>query len=176
MASVRHTLRNVRFPALTGVCAVAAVSLLSVVCAEVQKQPAAPLPEPLRKHLVDERFEIVTSVRGLPLGVREAMQTLFGSQTLDIAEPGAAFQIAPAVRNPELPTRRLIAAGCSIDHCLVHYERGGKAHTWHVALFHWTPQATQFEWGGIAPNTLTTVDDVRSAVLAGNVRGANGTW
>ena len=175
MASSRHTMRRVRFAALTGVCSIAAVSLLSVVCADVQKQSAASLPETLRVHLTNERFEIVTSIRGLPLGVREAMQTLFGSQALDIAEPGAEFQNAPPVRNPALPTRRLIAAGCSTDHCLVHYERAGTRHTY-VTLFHWTPQATRFEWGGISPNALTTINNVRAAVLSGKVKGANGVW
>ncbi len=48
----------------------------------------------------DGRFGIVTSIRGLPLGVRHELQTLFGSQTLDIAEPGAEFQATNAIVNP----------------------------------------------------------------------------
>ena len=119
----------------------------------------------------DERFGIVTSIRGLPLGVRDELQTLFGSQSLDIAEPGAEFQATDVIVNPRLPIRRLVAAGCSIDHCLVYYERGGIAHTWHVALFHWTPAATRFEWGGTAPGGLATIDDVRNAVLSGAIKG-----
>ena len=50
-------------------------------------QPAA-----LRAHVQDERFGIVTSIRGLPLGVRDGLQTLFGSPTLDIAEPDGVFE------------------------------------------------------------------------------------
>ena len=119
----------------------------------------------LRNHLQNERFEIVTSIRGLPLGVRDGLPTLFGRETLDIAEPGAEFQVTDVIVNPKLPIRRLVAAGCSIDHCLVYYERGGIAHTWQVALFHWTPAATRFESGGIAPGGLATIDDVRSAIL-----------
>ena len=152
------------------------VSLCCLLAANAQKQSAAALPETLRAHLKNERFEIVTSIRGLPLGVREELQTLFGSQTLDIAEPGAEFQITDAVRNPKLPTRRLVAAGCSNDHCLVYYERGGSAHTWHVALFHWTPRATRFEWGGTAPKDAATIENVRSMVLSGKVKGANKIW
>ena len=93
----------------------------------------------------------------------------------DIAEPGAEFQINEAVGN-ELPHRRLVTAGCSIDHCLVYYERGGAAHTWQVALFHWTPAATRFEFGGIAPSGLATVDDVRKAVLSGTIKDPNKIW
>ena len=94
---------------------------------------------------------MVTSIRGLPLGVRDGLQALWDSQGLDIAEPGAEFQVTDVAGNPKLPIRRLVAAGCSTDHCLVYYERGGIAHTWLVALFHWTPAETRFEWGGAAP-------------------------
>ena len=124
-------------------CAIG-LSLCAAAVAGNQTAPLAELSEALRAHVKDDRFGIVTSIRGLPLGVRDGLQTLFGSQALDIAEPGAEFQVNDVIRNPTLPIRRLVAAGCSIDHCIVYYERGGIAHTWHVALFHWTPAATRF--------------------------------
>lgn len=141
-----------------------------------QTTSAAALPGALRSHVKNERFEIVTSIRGLPLGVRDGLQTLFASQALDIADPGAEFQATDAIRTPNLPIRRLVAAGCSADHCLVYYERGGVAHTWQVVLFHWTPAATRFEWGGTAPNNLGGVADVQRAVLSGSVKGGNKYW
>jgi hypothetical protein len=102
---------------------------------------------------------------------------MFGGAVLQIAEPGAEFQATDVIAKPNLPIRRLVAAECSRDnHCLVYYERGGVAHTWHVALFHWTPDATRFEWGGQAPGTLGTIEDVRHALLSGAVKGANGVW
>jgi hypothetical protein len=134
------------------------------------------LPGALRDHLKSERFDVVTSIRGLPLGVRDELQNLFGSQTLDIAEPGAEFQGAKPIVNSKLPMRRLIAAGCSIDHCLVYYERGGSAHTWLVALFHWTPAKTRFEWGGNARGGMATIDEIRRAVLSGTVKGPAKLW
>ena len=152
------------------------MSLWSAVAAGNQAAPAGPLSGALRAHLNDERLGIVTSIRGLPLGVRDGLQTLFGSQTLDIAEPGAEYQATDVALNRKLPTRRLVAAGCSMDHCLVYYERGGIAHTWQVALFHWTPAATRFEWGGAAPGGLKTIDDVRKAVLSGTIKSAPRSW
>jgi hypothetical protein len=152
------------------------VSLSSGVAGACRTPSADQLPEALRTHLKHERLEIVTSIRGLPLGVRDELQALFASQTLDITEPGAEFQVTDVNRNPDLPIRRLVAAGCSIDHCLVYYERGGARHTWHVALFRWTPQATRFEWGGSAPNNLATIDNVRTAVLSGTIKGASSGW
>ena len=139
-------------------------------------QAPAGLSGALRAHVKDEPFGIVTSIRGLPLGVRDELQTLFGSPSLDIAEPGARFQGTDAVGDPSLPGRRLVAAGCSIDHCLVYYERGGPPHTWHVALFHWTPAATRFEWGGAAPSGLATIADVKNAVLSGAIKSPNKLW
>jgi hypothetical protein len=150
-------------------CAVG-LSVWSAVVTGGQVAAPGALSGALRAHVQDERFGIVTSLRGLPLGVRDGLQTLFGSPSLDIAEPGAEFATdAGAGRN--LPTRRLVAAGCSIDHCLVYYERGGTSPTWRVALFHWTPAATRLEWGGSAPGGLKTIDAIRGVVLAGTTEG-----
>jgi hypothetical protein len=155
-------------------CAIG-LSIRSLVLAGGQVPPSGALPGELRANVRDERFGIVTSIRGLPLGVRGALQTLFGSQSLDIAEPGARFQVNERSVS-SLPTRRLVAAGCSYEHCLVYYERGGIKHTWHVALFHWTPEATRFMWGGLAPGGLVRIDDVRRAVLSGAIKGSAGPW
>jgi hypothetical protein len=152
------------------------VIVWATVVAGSQSVPPIALSEALRARLKDEPFGVVTSVRGLPLGVRSGLQTLFDSQTLDIAEPGAEFQVTDVIVNPNLPGRRLVAAGCSTEYCLVYYERGGIAHTWHVALFYWTPAATRFEWGGTAPGGLATFDDVRNAILSGAIKGPAGLW
>ena len=137
-----------------------------------QATSAGALSPTLRTHLQTERFQLVTSVRGLPLGVRERLQQMFGSTTLDIADPGAEFARAEARAGSSLPTRRMVAAGCSVDnHCLVYYERGGAPLTRRVALFHWTPAATRFEWGGTAPAGFATIDDVRTAIVAGKITG-----
>src|SRR5262245_64153150 len=150
-------------------------SLLSAVVAGSQAAPAA-LSGQLRAHMQNEQFGIVTSIRGLPLGVRDGLQRLFGSPSLDIAEPKAEFQAGNVTVNSKLPSRRLVAAGCSYDHCLVYYERGGLARTWRVALFHWTPDATRFEWGGTAPGSLTTINDVRNTILSGAIKDSAGLW
>jgi hypothetical protein len=156
-------------------CALGVIFWTTVVAGAQTTAPEL-LSGALRAHVQDERFGIVTSIRGLPLGVRDELQTLFGSLALDIAEPGGEFQATDVIVNPKLPRRRLVAAGCSADHCLVYYERGGIAHTWQVALFHWTPAATRFEWGGIAPGGLKNIDEVRNAVLSGAIKGPNKYW
>ena len=149
-----------------------AIVLWTALAAGSQSAPAV-LTDSLRAHLKDDRFGIVTSVRGLPLGVRDGLQTLFRSDRLDIAEPGAAFRATDVVIDPNLPTRRLVHAACSIDHCVVYYERGGIAHTWQVAIFHWTPDATKFEWGGSAPGGLRTIEEIQNAILTGAIKSSN---
>ena len=156
-------------------CAIG-VGLWSAVMAGSQVLAPVELSLELRAHLKDERFGIVTSIRGLPLGVRIGLQVLWGSPELDIAEPGAEFQVTDVIGDPTLPTRRLVAAGCSTDHCLVYYERGGTARTWQVTMFHWTPTETRFEWGGIAPGGLASIDDVRNAILSGAIKDPTNFW
>src|SRR5687768_5419939 len=154
------------------------VSLLSAIVIASQAAPPPALSEALLAHVKGEEFAIVTSLRGLPLGVRNGLQTLFGNQSIDtaIAEPGAAYQATDVIVTPNLPFRRLVAAGCSVDHCLVYYERGGIVHTFQVALFRWTPAETRFEGGGIAPGGLKTVDDVKKPVLSGSIKGSPKSW
>lgn len=100
---------------------------------------------------------------------------LWGSQTLDIAEPDAASSSGQG-SVPGLPSRRLVAAGCSSDHCLVYYELAGAAWTHRVVLFRWTPSATQMEWGGTAPAGLATIDDVMTAVFSAQIQGPTTVW
>ena len=152
------------------------VSLCLALVADNLAAAPLPLPPTLRGIVKDARFQIVTSIRGLPLGVRDELQKLFGSRTLDIAEPRAPFQATDVILDPNLPNRRLVAGGCTIEYCLVYYERGGFVHTWHVAMFHWTPAATRFEWGGAAPGGLATIDDVRKAILSGDIQGPATFW
>jgi hypothetical protein len=129
------------------------------------------LPPELRAHIEGERFSVVTSLRGLPLGVRDELQALFEG-SLDIADPSTpSWPGLPPAALP--PTRRLVAAGCARDHhCLVYYQLRGRSPGWRVTLFQWTPESTRFEWGAVAPGGLETVDAVHAAVLSGRLRAA----
>jgi hypothetical protein len=129
-----------------------------------------------RAHLQHGRFDTVSSLNGLPVGVRRELQTLFGSRDLDIADPGAELQTTGEGADARRPLRRLVAAGCAHDDCLVYYERGGSTRTWRVVLVHWTAKGTSLEWGGVAPGGLATIDDVRAAVLSGAIKSSAGPW
>ena len=153
------------------VCALALGVSATVV---VFWQAPAPISAALRAHVQSERLDDVTAIRGLPLGVRGELEVLFGNG-LDIANPGTPFQGTNAAET-KLPLRGLISAGCSVDHCVVYYERAGKPRTWHAALFHWTPDTTKVEIAGTAPAGLANVDAVRTALLSGVVKGPPKIW
>jgi hypothetical protein len=57
---------------------------------------------------------------------------LFKQKTLTIADPGQPFNPSDVVNSH--PTRRLIFSGCSKEGCVVHYERGGRGHTYHATV------------------------------------------
>jgi hypothetical protein len=59
---------------------------------------------------------------------------------------------------------------------IVFYERGGIAHSWWVSVFHWTPAMTRFDWGGVAPRGLASIEDVRTAILSGVITGPAKLW
>lgn len=151
----------------------AAVVLLGPVAALAGQASTYRLPAPLQTHVKGERFQVVTSVRGLPLGVRDAMRALWGTPVLDIVDPDGS---QPSDGGPNQSSRRMVAAGCSSDHCLVSYELGGRNRSWRIVLFHWTPSATRFEWGGTVSRALPKFDDVMNAALSGNIEGPTTSW
>jgi len=156
-------------------CAIG-VSLWSATPVANQVASCAALPRELRAHVPGERFGVVSSLSGLPAGVRSELQALFGSRTLDIVDPGLAFRSEGDAADSALPPRRLVAAACSYEDCLVYYERVGRARMWRVVLVHWKPNLTKVEWGGAAPGGLTTIQDVRTAVLSGAIKSSPGPW
>jgi len=158
-------------------CVGVIVGCALAVTAQAQAPPVSPtVAASLQAHVRGERFQAVTAMRGLPLGVREELQRMFGSTAMAVADPGEPFQATDNITDPSLPGRRLNVAGCSQDHCLVYYERGGFAHLWYAVLFHWTPDRTRVEAGGTAPAGLRTVDELRNAVLTGALKGPGRYW
>jgi hypothetical protein len=51
-----------------------------------------------------------------------------------VAEPSGNWNATDAVSDPTLPGKRLIWAAIADNYYVVHYERGGIAHTFHVLV------------------------------------------
>lgn len=136
---------------------------------------AGALPRALRDHLRGEKLVAVSGVAALPAAVRDGLQVLWHSPKFELAEPGAEYQVTDVITKPDLPIRRLVLAGCSADHCIIYYERGGIAHTHTVVLFRSTGNVG-FEWGGAAPRDLVDLAQVQAAVVNGTIRGGTTYW
>jgi hypothetical protein len=160
-----------------GIVAVVAFALLGAWVLHSQpKSSDAGLTAGLRDHLRSERFTAVATVAALPASVRAALNDLFGGKALDMADPGQPFQATDVMVMPRLPARRLVAAGCSPDHCVVYYERGGFAHVHQIVLFSTTDAAARLVHGGVAAGGLEDLDQVKDALASGKVMGGSKYW
>lgn len=117
-----------------------AVALQSLCCADVTKLPAED-----RKVIQDSsRFHEVHSTNDLP----PAIVLLCGGK---LADPGENWNATDAISDPTLPGKRLIWAALGGDYCIVHFERGGIAHTYHVLVAKLTKDGVEPKvlWRGV---------------------------
>jgi hypothetical protein len=150
--------------------------LLAVSTAPVRTEEFRPLSTAQVKHLKSESLAPILKVGDLPASVRTALQDLYGGPPLSLAEPDAPFAATDVITDQQLPGRRLIAAGCSPEHCLVHYERGGIAHVYYVVLFALSGTTSRLEWGGMASGRLPDIATVQSDLVAGRVKPGARDW
>jgi hypothetical protein len=87
-----------------------------------------------RKQFLDGDFTIVKDVKALPRPVINAFTEKGGSRLL-MANPGKRFEVGDVIVDSSVPRERLIFAGVLNDKCFVHYEQGGYAHSYILALF-----------------------------------------
>ena len=104
-------------------CAVFAVAVQSLCWADVTKLST----DDLKILLNSSRFHEVNSTTDLPLQI----VALCGD---NLTEPGGNWNATDAISDPTLPGKRLIWAAIGGDYYVVHYERGGIAHTFQVLV------------------------------------------
>ena len=108
-------------------CLIFAVAIQSLCYADVSK-----LPEEDRKALLDaSRFHEVHSTSDLPSVI---LTLCDGGGDGKLAEPGQNWNATDAVTDPTLPWKRLIWAAAGSDYYVVHYERGGIDHSFHILV------------------------------------------
>ncbi len=102
-----------------------AVAIQSWCCGDVTKLPAED-----RRALQDSsRFHEVRSTGDLPAAI-----VALCADDGRLAGPGQKWNATDAITDPTLPGKRLIWAAVDGEYYVVHYERGGIAHTFHVLL------------------------------------------
>lgn len=104
-----------------------AIAIQSLCCAEVTKLSAED-----RKVLQDlSRFHEVRSRVNLPSAILALCE---GGDDGKLAEPGQKWNATCVITDPTLPGKRLIWAEVGSEYHVVHYERGGIAHTFHILI------------------------------------------
>lgn len=113
-----------------------AVANQSWCCADVTKFATAnpsesgPSAEDRRKLQDASQFHEVYSTEDLPPPIVALCTNGVGK----LAEPGQKWNATDAITDPTLPGKRLIWAAVGGEYYVVHYERGGIAHTFHILV------------------------------------------
>ncbi len=125
------------------------------------------LTQAAREEFLNGDFTIVKDVRVLPVPVREALNEQGGSR-LVMANPGEKFEATDYIVDSSLPQRRLIFAGVSGDRCFIHYERGGRGHSYIIAFFK-VASAKSMEplSSGYCDGPSPSLQDLRSKLATG---------
>jgi hypothetical protein len=102
-------------------------AIQSLCCADVTK-----LPVEDRKALLDaSRFHEVRTTTNLPSAI---LALCDGGGDGRLAEPGEKWNATCVITDPTLPGKRLIWAAIGGEYYVVHYERGGIAHSFHILV------------------------------------------
>jgi hypothetical protein len=103
------------------------ITIQSLCWADVTKLPAED-----RTALLDaSRFREVHSTSALPSSI---LALCDGGGDGKLAEPGQNWNATCVITDPSLPGKRLIWAAVGGEYYVVHYERGGIAHSFHIVV------------------------------------------
>jgi hypothetical protein len=114
------------------------------------------------EHILDGDFRIVRSGDPLPTQVKSAFAALVRDSRFGMADPGQDFQLTDVIHREGVPRRRLIFAGISDKKCFLHYEMGGRGHSYYVVVFVSGPSEATFIWGGTLPKPAATLVELQS--------------
>jgi hypothetical protein len=127
--------------------------------------PANESSESTRRYL-DDDFKIVTDVRALPSSVLQTFTEQGGSRLL-MANPGQKFEVTDVI-DASVPRERLIFAGVAGDKCFVHYEKGGRGHSYILEIFGPTSNGSMGPlWASYCDAPATNFEELRSLLIRG---------
>jgi hypothetical protein len=152
-------------------CLLLAAAIQSLCSADVTKLPAED-----RKALLNaSRFHEVHATTNLPPAIL-ALCDCGGDGKL--AEPGQKWNATDVITDPTLPGKRLIWAAIGDSYYVVHYERGGIDHSFHILVAKLTkddakPKVVWRAVGGPFKDYAAFVDALRSGKLDDRLDHAN---
>ena len=101
-----------------------------------------------RKTLQDaSRFHEIHAVAKLPAGIVATCADRNGK----LADPGKKWNVGDAILDPAVPRKRLIWAATDNDYYVVHYEKGGLGHSYHLLVAGLKPgnETPTFVWHAV---------------------------
>jgi hypothetical protein len=129
--------------------------------------PSGEMSQSAKEQFLQGNFLIIKDVRALPAPVLRAFTEQGGSR-LTMANPGKDFQATDFILDDTLPSKRLIFAGVSGDRCFVHFEQGGRGHSYVLALFNVTSKDEMKPiWRGYCRAPAAITEDLRSWFIKG---------
>jgi hypothetical protein len=139
-----------------------ALAIQSFCCADVMK----PSSEDRRALQDSARFHEVHSTNDLP----PAIVALCTGDNGRLADPSQKWNATDVITDPTLPGKRLIWAAVGGEYYVVHYERGGIAHTFHVLVArlvknHAKPKVVWRAIGSALKDYAAFLDALRSGKL-----------
>src|ERR1700687_305596 len=131
--------------------------------------PSGEMSQSAREQFLQGDFSLIKDVRALPAPVLQAFTEPKGGSRVTMANPGKDFQATDVILDSSLPFRRLIFAGVSGDKCFVHYEQGGRGHSYVLALFN-VPSKDDMRpvWRGHCPARAATLEELRAWFVKGS--------
>ena len=113
------------------------------------------MPSHLRAILVDAaRFHNIDKVDEIPTSVVE----LVGDTNGNLANPEEEWQATDVVVEPAVPAKRLLWAASDGTHVVVHYERGGRGHTYHVVVAEIVSNMATVSWRAVGGPLASYID------------------
>jgi hypothetical protein len=152
-------------------CLLLAAAIQSLCSADVTKLPAED-----RKALLNaSRFHEVHATTNLPPAI---LALCDGGGDGKLAEPGQKWNATDVITDPTLPGKRLIWAAIGDSYYVVHYERGGIDHSFHILVAKLTkddakPKVVWRAVGGPFKDYAAFVDALRSGKLDDRLDHAN---
>ena len=112
-------------------------------------QQNGPQPSAEKEHILDGQFKVVSTTEDIPANVKQAFSAITRESSFALANPGQKYQVTDVVVDRDLPFRCLVFAGVKGDKWFVHYERGGRGHTYYVLVLQLTRTATRTSYGAV---------------------------
>jgi hypothetical protein len=143
---------------------------VGMVVAWLPAATGATSPPPLQipaKELAAEHYTFVTKTSQLPDDIRRELAVQLEQHELRMADAGTPFNSTDVVRDPTLPSYRLIVAAVGTRFVVVHFERGGVELSRWIVMFERTTAGLTTLLHGVVNEEYRKPKELEAAIRTG---------